>query len=337
MGETAYPADVGVYRLDESELSRIERLIGEVRARYGTAHDANFLLRAGSLAASLPAGLVDFLRVFRLHETTAGAVVTGFRVDDDRIGPTPAHWSAQHDPGSTAREEFFFVLVGNVLGEPFGWSTLQAGRLIHDVLPVKGEEFAQSGHGSTANLEWHTEDGFHPFRCDYLGLMAMRNHTRVATTFGSMRMVDLPTDVRRTLFEPRFLIRPDDEHLRASDMSRTSVHDLADPDTPVPVLFGDPTQPYLRIDPYFMTAVTDDGEANFALKTIVAALDEVLDDLVLEAGDVGIIDNYRAVHGRRPFRARHDGTDRWLKKIVLTRDLRKSREIRSSAQSRVLI
>jgi L-asparagine oxygenase len=176
----------------------------------------------------------------------------------------------------------------------------------------------------------------HPFRCDYLCLMAMRNHTKVATTFGSMSRAELSQDVRRILLEPRFLIRPDDEHLRARGMSASSVHDLAEANTPVPVLFGDPAQPYLRIDPYFMDAVAGDDEANFALKTVVAALDDVLDDLVLEAGDVGIIDNYRAVHGRRPFHARHDGTDRWLKKIVVTRDLRKSRQIRSSARSRVL-
>jgi Fe(II)/alpha-ketoglutarate-dependent arginine beta-hydroxylase len=331
-----YPADVGVYELDESERSEIERLVAEARSRYGTAADPDFLFRAASLAARLPVGLVDFLRDFQLHETTSGAVVTGFSVDDKAIGPTPAHWSAQPDPASTAREEMFFVLLGTLLGEPFGWSTLQAGRLIHDVIPVRGEEFAQSGHGSTANLEWHTEDGFHPFRCDYLCLMAMRNNTGVATTFGSMSSVELPADARQVLFEPRFLIRPDDEHLRARGMASSSVHELANPDTPVPVLFGSPEQPYLRIDPYFMDAVADDDDANFALKTIVAGLDDVLDDLILEAGDVGIIDNYRAVHGRRPFEARHDGTDRWLKKIVVTRDLRKSRRIRSSARSRVL-
>lgn len=336
MGDNRYPADVGVYELDGTEQSRIEALVAEVRTRYAAASDPDFLLRAAPLAARLPSGLVDFLRVFRLQENTAGVVVKGFAVDDDRIGPTPPHWSAQPVRASTAAEETYFMLLAASLGEPFGWSTLQAGQLIQDVLPVRGEELAQSGHGSTANLEWHTEDGFHPFRCDYLCLMAMRNHTRVATTFGSIGSIDVPAEVRRVLFEPRFLIRPDDEHLRAAGMS-TSVHDLATPDTPVAVLFGDQERPYLRIDPYFMSAVAGDADADFALKSVIACLDEVLDDLVLEAGDVGVIDNYRAVHGRRPFDALHDGSDRWLKKIVVTRDLRKSRQIRSSVQSRVLV
>ena len=33
------------------------------------------------------------------------------------------------------------------------------------------------------------------------------------------------------------------------------------------------------------------------------------------AGEVLVLDNYRAVHGRRAFRPRFDGTDRWLKRI----------------------
>ncbi|MBP2478023.1 putative NAD(P)/FAD-binding protein YdhS [Crossiella equi] len=34
--------------------------------------------------------------------------------------------------------------------------------------------------------------------------------------------------------------------------------------------------------------------------------------------------NKRAVHGRRPFTARYDGTDRWLRRINITADLRRS-------------
>ena len=55
-----------------------------------------------------------------------------------------------------------------------------------------------------------------------------------------------------------------------------------------------------------------------------------------DAGDFAFIDNYQAVHGRKPFRARYDGRDRWLKRINVVRDLRKSRESRLSAASRVL-
>jgi L-asparagine oxygenase len=36
-----------------------------------------------------------------------------------------------------------------------------------------------------------------------------------------------------------------------------------------------------------------------------------------------IIDNAVAVHGRLPFEARYDGTDRWLEKLLVRRDIRR--------------
>jgi len=39
------------------------------------------------------------------------------------------------------------------------------------------------------------------------------------------------------------------------------------------------------------------------------------------------------VHGRKPFTARFDGTDRWLKRVCITRDLRKSRDARAHSTS----
>jgi enduracididine beta-hydroxylase len=69
---------------------------------------------------------------------------------------------------------------------------------------------------------------------------------------------------------------------------------------------------------------------------VTRRFDEVIGDCVLEAGDFCFIDNYQAVHGRKPFEARFDGTDRWMKRINVVRDLRRSRDARRSAASRVI-
>jgi L-asparagine oxygenase len=57
-------------------------------------------------------------------------------------------------------------------------------------------------------------------------------------------------------------------------------------------------------------------------------------DVRLQPGDVAFIDNYRAAHGRKSFRARCDGTDRWLKQLNITRNLRGSRAWRPAAGHR---
>ena len=42
---------------------------------------------------------------------------------------------------------------------------------------------------------------------------------------------------------------------------------------------------------------------------------------MLEPGDLLVIDNNVAVHGRTPFVARFDGTDRWLQRTFVVADL----------------
>jgi L-asparagine oxygenase len=336
--------DVAVYELAPDEREEIEGLLASTMKRWDSAEADELLVHSAHVAHELPEELVEFVCGFRLTEPAAALAVKGFEVDDRSIGRTPTHWDAQPDPRSTLREELYFVLIGSLLGELFGWSTLQRGRLVHNVLPIKGEEEEQSGHGSSALLEWHTEDGFHPFRCDYLGLMALRNPDGVPTTFASIEAVELTEEQRQVLAEPRFLIRPDNEHLREKPAPpgldngsfRRQMEAMRAKPKPAAVLFGAYDRPYLRIDPFFMSAMPGDTEAAEALGEIVGQLEQGLEDVVLESGDVFVIDNYRAVHGRRSFRARYDGTDRWLKKILVTRDLRKSRAARSSAASRVL-
>lgn len=336
----SHPVDVLYYDITPTDLNTIENLLARTSAEYSHPEAPEFLLDAPRLAAGLPGELTRFLRTFRLTESSAAVVVRGLPVDDAGIGPTPLHWSKQADPASTRREEFFFALVASVLGEPFGWSTLQDGRLVHNVIPIPGEESQQSGHGSTDLLEWHTEDGFHPNRCDYLGLIGLRNHGEVPTTYASIATLDLPEDYLQVLSEPRFLIRPDNEHLRNARAdgagSPSTVQRIGTTPVPTAVLFGGVDRPYLRIDPYFMSSVPGDGHAADALELVIKQLEANLGDIVVHAGEILFVDNFRAVHGRRPFQATYDGTDRWLKKLVLSRDLRNSRALRASADSRVL-
>jgi L-asparagine oxygenase len=42
---------------------------------------------------------------------------------------------------------------------------------------------------------------------------------------------------------------------------------------------------------------------------------------VLTTGDLLVVDNLLAVHGRSPFAARFDGSDRWLQRAFVVSDL----------------
>ena len=73
------------------------------------------------------------------------------------------------------------------------------------------------------------------------------------------------------------------------------------------------------------------------MDSLIRAIDENLRGVALLPGECLFIDNYKAVHGRSSFKARFDGTDRWLKRINITRDLGKSRAVRAAPASRVVL
>jgi L-asparagine oxygenase len=339
---TRLPGDIVRFDLGEAEVSALHASVDWLLASGTDPCDASFYDMGPEALSSAPKPLREFLHRFRREEPAGACIIRGFNVDDDRIGPTPAHWR-EAEAYRTRAEEMYVGLVSLCLGELFTWSTLQGARLIHNVLPIRGDENEQNGHGSITDLAWHTEDAFHGARCDYLILMGLRNEGRVPTTYSSIRETRISDAHRDLLFDPEFHVLPDDEHLRqlAKDypdhpglrrMQRMRTHPV-----PVSVLFGSPEQPYLRIDPFFMRVAPSASDAHReALAALIAELERARADVTLEPGDILVIDNYLAVHGRASFKANFDGRDRWLKKAVVSRNPRQSRQWRESVTSRIL-
>lgn len=332
--------DLLTYHLSAAEVDEISEVTRGF-GRSASPREARFYDEHWDLHRLLPSGLREFLDEFRRRERSDACLVRGYPVDGAAVGPTPTHWKAAD--GTTDEYDLYLAMCGLALGDPFSWLTLQAGAMITSILPIPGDEHRQSGHGSEALLEFHTEDGFHPARCDYLLLFGIRNDDAVPTYVASVRDVKLTEKDRRILSEPRFTIVPDDEHIRQLEeqdpghAALARVYEMRDRPEPVPVLYGDPAAPYLRIDRPFMRCVGDDPEAQSALDALMAGLEEVKRAAVVESGDLLIVDNYLAVHGRKAFTCRYDGTDRWLKRMLVSRDLRRSVAQCETRERRTLI
>jgi Fe(II)/alpha-ketoglutarate-dependent arginine beta-hydroxylase len=331
-----------------ADVAAIQALVSELADRYSTTDHDEFLRRAGFYAQDLPRGLREAVYDYKLQEEEDGVfILSEYPIDQEKIGHTPKHWKWRPANPPTLHEEILLVLMGSLLGEVIGWATQQDGHVVHGVFPIQGHEHEQLGSGSEELLTWHTEDAFHPYRGDYLGLFCLRNPIGAATTVGRLDCSKLPPGCLDVLLQPRFIIRPDESHLpkNRSDLGGSAellerayrqIEKMNREPEKVPVLFGDPRSPYLCLDPYFMDRLDGDPEAQEALDEMIRVIDESLVDLVLQPGDLLLLDNYRAVHGRRPFKARYDGNDRWMVRVNISRDLRKSREVREHAWSRVL-
>ncbi len=335
------------FTVTESEAAAMHELANSLATRWDSVEDPAFLQQAAVLAHDLPQRLRRHLHEFKLHEpVSALCLISGLAIDSQKMGPTPRHWKDRQKPSPTHAEEILLMMIGSFLGEAIGWSSQQDGYLVHDILPIPGHENEQLGSGSEQVLWWHTEDAFHPLRGDYIGLLCLRNPDGVATTFANLAEIRLSDEDLDLLFSPLYTIRPDESHLPKNQSGNQQVNGLLEktfrrieqmqqkPEK-IALLQGDRSSPYLRIDPYFMDPVAD-PRAQAALDRLIAAIEASIQEVVLTPGDLCFIDNFKAVHGRRPFKARYDGNDRWMKRLNVTRDLRRSREVRLSAAARVI-
>ncbi|MER6047837.1 guanitoxin biosynthesis L-enduracididine beta-hydroxylase GntD [Streptomyces sp. NPDC001793] len=337
------------HHLQDDDVAAIDTVVDELSRRHDTVESTDFQAESRLFADELPRRVRQALHEYRSTEKSGLLVVRGLSVDDAALGPTPAERRHKPGPSTSLRQDIAFYLIANLLGDPIGWATQQDGLIMHDIYPVRGFEHEQIGWGSEETLTWHTEDAFHPLRTDYLGLMCLRNPDGVETTACDIADVRLDAATREILAQERFHILPDDAHRISGQApadespreaalrtrSRQRVDAAMETPEPVAVLFGDPDDPYLRIDPHYMQGVQGEAEQQ-ALDTIGAAIDDAMSGVVLTPGDMVFIDNYRVVHGRKPFRARFDGTDRWLRRLNVARDLRASRGSRLAAHTRVI-
>jgi Fe(II)/alpha-ketoglutarate-dependent arginine beta-hydroxylase len=319
-------------KLKPAEAACLRGVVTDVLDDYADVHDPRFLTDARRLTSRLPRQLHDFLTSFTAARGAVAGVVHGLPLEP-MLGPTPPHWAATEGVAGNGQANACLCLAASTLGDVFAWGTLQRGKLVTDLVPIEGEEEVQSGHGTTL-LAWHTEDAFHPRRCDHLMLLCLRNPGAVATTVSRLSPGDLPSEHLRTLAEPRFRIRPDPEHIRP-ESSLPHARPLRDSDARVSVLSGPATAPRLRIDPLFMELDPTDRAARAALDRVTDAIERNLIEIPLARGDLLVIDNRRAVHGRGSFSAAHDGGDRWIKRVMII-DRLAGRVARRHPHSRVL-
>ncbi len=223
-------------------------------------------------------------------------------------GPTPTHWSAT-DPDDSAAHDVALALAARLLGRVFGWTDQQDGRVVHNILPSPGCEEMQVGASSTVPLTWHTEDGFHPARADLLLLACIRNPDDIGTRLAGIRRAPLSARTLEQLRRPALVIEPDDsyEDDDAAHEERIGMTTVWDGDDGLCV----------RYDPSYTVMLTDDPEFAEAYQELGTAFEECGFIVPLEPGDLLMVDNDAVVHGRIAFRARYDGTDRWLKRVLV--------------------
>ncbi|MEU2545505.1 TauD/TfdA family dioxygenase [Streptomyces roseolus] len=300
---TPAPAPAPVRELDPHAIAELTHAAQKIVGEFGSSATRPELLER---VAETAAGLSETIRhQCRPVDTDDGLfVLRGLPVDDAEIGPTPLSWATAGDDGAVW--DVLLLLLATAMGNPLAWAGQQDGRFVHNIVPSPGHEREQTGASSAVLLSPHTEDAFHPGRAHLLMLGCMRNHDRIATTAASIRKVELAPSDLALLSRPALPILPDDAYAEAQGFDGVPPK--------VPTVWESEDGPTLRFDPAYTPLDDATPEHRAAYGRLEDELARVSVAVSLEPGDVLVVDNDLVVHGRVPFRARYDGTDRWLKR-----------------------
>lgn len=274
-----------------------------------TLDSESFLRAVGYARRRLPAEIHDSLIDLADRSPRQGFLLLK-NIDIGFIPATPSSPTSATD--KDLQSEFVLLSIARCLGQPIGYSPEHNGSIVQNIVPVRGTEATQISTSSGVELQFHTEAAFHPFRPRYLLLLCLRGDPQAGTLVASVYDIveHLSRSDRSVLRQNRFRTAVDASFLNG----KASGLGLAQP-----ILFGTDSDLTIIYDADLMVGI--DSEAQDVLDRLANAVRRSTRSVVLEAGDLLVIDNYVAVHGRTPFKARFDGSDRWLQRTFVVSDL----------------
>ncbi|HSP29125.1 MAG TPA: TauD/TfdA family dioxygenase [Ilumatobacteraceae bacterium] len=271
--------------------------------------DEELVRLAGLSARDLPYEVDDALVRFASESHRCGALLIR-HAPIGHLPPTPP--TPESPVAKDLSTELTLLTVARRLGQPVGYVPEHGGRIVQNIVPTQTDADRQTSTSSRSNLMFHTETAFHPFRPRYLLLLCLRGDPAAHTTLVSVHelMDRLPDDVVETMFEPRFRTAVDASFLggRVNELGPAR-----------PLITGTRDEPTFIFDADL--TVGTDSDAEDVLVQVRDLIEEIKTSVVLEPGDLLVVDNNIAVHGRSPFTARFDGFDRWLQRSFVVTDL----------------
>jgi L-asparagine oxygenase len=234
--------------------------------------------------------------------------------------PTPAGLDALTSPPYTdpvfSEIDLWLRTSASRFGSIFGYAQEQNGNTVQNLFPIKTDETKQISSSSKVTLEMHTETAFHRYRPTTVLLLCVREDPDAGTNIAPLSRIieNLDEHTINALKRPEFVTEIDESF--RTDEYRTMPVETA-------VLSEDNQK--IVYDRALMVGTTSDAES--ALTRLSEAVQKANETIYLKTGELLVMDNHTNVHGRTPFEARYDGTDRWLKRVLVTTQQIPSHEI----------
>lgn len=276
-----------------------------------------FCSQSKELSKQLPQRIIDILLSFAKHGSETGFLLIKNLETGENIPKTPS-WNGYKIGEQTilARIQSLFV---NTISDMIAYEAECFGRLFQDVVPVESMSKNQTSIGSSVELEIHTEQAFSKLRPDILSLACLRGDLDAYTHILPVQIIldNLNDDEKKLLREPLWKT--------GVDLSfKLDGHEFIEGDIrgPLSIISGQHKDPLLVFDQDLMTGITE--ESDKMVKKITDIYYKYRLRHNLKPGEIILVDNNRAVHGRSPFFPKYDGYDRFLVRCFGTFDYKKS-------------
>ena len=254
-------------------------------------------------------------------------VYNNLRVGEVPPTPNRADYDSSYLDSSTAQ----LIEIAEQYGFPISYAQESNGQLIQNILPIKNTENKQISTSSIIDLDLHTETAFHPYKPDYVLLFCLRGDPAAVTTYAHVLdiVAQLDEETLEVLQQPFFKTSLD------LSFRMNGEHDV---EFMLPILKKytiSETIRQARISPITFWTMTYDKAlmvgtneiARNALITFQKAVEKSIREVTLKTGDLLVLNNEYIVHGRRHFKPRYDGTDRWVRRVMVRKQLPPSNEI----------
>lgn len=302
-----------LFELTPEQSAQIKQVAEAITADPITDPDG-FSRQALAASFDLPAELRDAMLNFNDIGSDSGVfVVRGLYVDEDLVD-TPTD-----NTQALGAHTFFAKQMGaisHLAGTMVAYEAEGNGNLIQDMVPNPKLAMTQQSQGSKVELEAHTEQCFSEYKPDYVVLGCLRGDADAYTfAYSARKFVEhFTAEELEKLREPRWMTQIDDSF-------KPFVPDPNAIRGPYPILTGPENDPYILIDQDLMHGIT--RESQELLDKVVQTYIANRDGVALQAGDLLLLDNPRAMHGRSLFSPRFDGKDRFIARGFVVRDRRR--------------
>jgi len=209
------------------------------------------------------------------------------------------------------------AFLNQVLGEMVAYEAEGYGRLFQDMVPSRVLSQTQTSLSSNIELEIHTEQAFSKFKPDYLSLACLRGDP-IAKTYvfhKNTLLENLSEEKIEMLYKPLWEIGVDmsfkmNNHIEFLEGNVRG---------PIPII--DKESGDFVFDQDLMRGITKDAQN--LKKEIVEIYRNKKSEVILQEGDIVILDNRCVVHGRSSFQPKYDGSDRFIVRSFVMSDYKK--------------